>query len=79
MDKKRQEQKQTEKKDHNSTTVGEEDTKLDDDSQPLLDSDQLQQAASVMLATADFKKILKSSKFEKKWKRKGVCSDTSDV
>ena len=87
MEKQRQEQKQTEENDNDSTTIGEEVSKQDDNSEPMQHSDRLQQDASPMPATADFQKILEISQFRKN-EKKGVAvrkrtkhqiSDTYDV
>ena len=69
MEKQRQEQKQTEENDNDSTTIGEEDSKQNHNSEPMQQSDGLQQDASPMPATADFQKILESSQLRKKWKK----------
>ena len=66
MEKQRQEQKQTEENDNDSTTIGEEVSKQDDNSEPMQHSDRLQQDASPMPATADFQRILESNQFGKK-------------
>ena len=66
MEKQRKEQKQTDEKDNDSTTIGEEDSKQDNNLEPLQKNDRLQQDASPMPATADFQKILESSQLGKK-------------